>query len=198
MRSTEALVLAVAIAALATGCASSPIATTEPSSSTTADSIEVTERQVLVTLRPAPAPILAQATADLEVVYGLRRVFAWPMGSLGERCVVFEIPRHRTAIEIAQRLASHPQVSLAQPIQTFTVLSDAGSDPYAHLQHAATEMNLAKAHRYVTGAGVKIAVIDTGVDVGHPERRVHGGLGPTVLVRHRGPGAPLLPRRSPH
>jgi subtilisin family serine protease len=170
VRRASGLVLAAVCTASLAACATSN--PTIAPTGLTADAIEVTERQVLVTLRPAPAPLLEQTTRDLALVYNLRTVFAWPMGSLGERCVVFEVPAHRGAAETANRLALHPAVSLAQPIQVFEALAEAqGSDPYLHLQHAATALNLVPAHRYATGAGVRVAIVDTGVDVGHPDLR---------------------------
>jgi hypothetical protein len=42
-------------------------------------------------------------------------------------------------------------------------------DPYAHLQHGSAILRAAAAHRWATGRGVKVAVIDTGVDVTHPD-----------------------------
>lgn len=158
------------------GCASTPTAE-QSAARPPADAREVTERQVLVTLRPAPVSLLAQITRDLEILHGIRTVLSWPMASLGERCVVFEIPRHRTAGEVARRVAASAHVSLAQPIQVFSAQAAGGeasapaNDPYAHLQHAATELNLAGAHRHATGRGVRIGVVDTGVDVDHPDLR---------------------------
>jgi subtilisin family serine protease len=95
------------------------------------------------------------------------------MVSLNEECIVFEIPRSHTVDEILRRLRADPRVGTAQPIASFDTLSgDAGyNDPYAHLQRSIQALDLEKAHRWATGKGVRIAVIDTGVDVSHPDLR---------------------------
>jgi subtilisin family serine protease len=42
-------------------------------------------------------------------------------------------------------------------------------DPYAHLQHGAAAVRAGEAHRWATGRGVTVAVVDTGVDFDHPD-----------------------------
>ena len=43
------------------------------------------------------------------------------------------------------------------------------NDPYSNLQHSVTSLRLAGVHRRATGDGVRVAVVDTGIDVDHPE-----------------------------
>jgi subtilisin family serine protease len=155
---------------LALGCAAAPPPTTaaaaSPAPSPTAD-------QVMVTLPPAPPALWNRTTADLERMYRLRTVFSWTMGSLGEQCIVFEIPKGRSVQDILRRLDADPRVGTVQPVATFDVLADDDgyNDPYAHLQHSVQTLHLEQAHHWSTGKGVKIAVIDTGVDVDHPDLR---------------------------
>jgi hypothetical protein len=114
---------------------------------------------------------------------GLRAVDAWPIAPLGVHCVVFELTGPRPMDDVVQALASDPRVESVQPMQIFDVLAtelhespDAGAldghgydDPYLKLQHSARELQLEAAQRWATGRGIDIAVIDTGVDVHHPE-----------------------------
>jgi len=120
--------------------------------------------QVMVMLAPAPPAILGSNTAALAQTYGLRTVYSWNLASLGEQCVVFEVTGGRQAEDVARRLASDPRVGSVQTIETFEVLAEpsAWNDPYAHLQQA---------HRWATGKGVRVAIIDTGVDLDHPDLR---------------------------
>src|SRR5262249_40135908 len=54
-----------------------------------------TTRQVMVTYPAAPPFVWSQTTAELTQTYHLRVIFAWTMASIGEHCVVFEVPRGR-------------------------------------------------------------------------------------------------------
>jgi subtilisin family serine protease len=127
-----------------------------------------TDRQVLVTYAKALPLIWDQKTMALEQRYRLTLVAAWTMESLGEQCVVFEVPLGRSAHDVAKQLSTDPRVSIAQTVETFRT---EGGDPYAHLQHGSTTLRLDLAHRYATGKGVKVAVVDTGVDFDHPDLR---------------------------
>ena len=114
---------------------------------------------------------------------GLRQVDAWPITPLGVHCVVFELTGPRAVGEVVRALASDPRVESVQPMQLFDVLGtelnatpEAGApggpgydDPYLNLQHSVRELQLEAAQRWATGRGIHVAVIDTGIDVRHPE-----------------------------
>jgi subtilisin family serine protease len=127
--------------------------------------------RVMVTLAPAPPPIWNQITLDLERTYRLRTIWAWSMQSLGERCIVFEAPRGRPVEALMRRLAADPRVQIVQPLQRFTTQDTRTSPRPVPLQHSAQALRLLQAHHWATGRGVRIAVIDTGIDVDHPELR---------------------------
>ncbi len=145
---------------LALGCASAP----SPSGGAPAGS----DRQVMVTYAKALPLIWDQTTMALEQRYRLSLVYAWTMESLGEQCVVFEVPPGGSAHDLAQQLSRDSRVTLAQTVEVFRTQ---GGDPYAHLQHGSTSLRLEQAHRWATGKGVKVAVVDTGVDFDHPDLR---------------------------
>jgi subtilisin family serine protease len=126
-----------------------------------------TSRQVMVTYPAAPPSLWARNTAELAQTYRLRIVVGWTMASIGEYCVVFEVPRNRSPRDMVRRLASDPRVGLAQTVGSFE--TQAGGDPLAHLQHGSQALHVDQAHRMATGKGVKVAVIDTGVDLDHPD-----------------------------
>jgi subtilisin family serine protease len=169
---TAALVLALALlscAGISTGHAAKGAA------ETSAEAPPPAERQVMVTYPPGPPPLWARTSAELSEVYRMRILYAWTMASLGEQCVVFEVPPGRSVRDIIGRLASDRRVSSVQPVETFSTLGAQESlekkDPYAHLQHSVQTLRLDQAHRLATGKGVRVAVVDTGVDFDHPDLR---------------------------
>lgn len=165
-----ALTLALAAGGCATGGARSAGA---PASR--AEAVRAPE-EVLVVLPPRPPHHWEEVTRSLAQLHNLQPVAAWEMESLGEFCVVYQIPSYTTARQMADRLARDQRVRLAQPNQRFRVqgavqAAGTGGDAYGDLQHAALSLRLAEAHRTATGRGVTIALVDTGVDVGHPDLR---------------------------
>jgi len=184
------LVRCTLVAALAAplGCASgAPAAPTAPDAAGTPAAPpgplepRSTARQLMVTLAPAPVPLWNRTTVELAVQHDLITVGAWSMTSLGERCIVYEIRRNgRPTAEVVERMRRDPRVRSVEAIQTFETLALAPAettppprhgDPYANLQRGAHAMGVDQAHRWATGRGVRVAVIDTGVDLDHPDLR---------------------------
>ena len=111
--------------------------------------------------------------------YSLKQVASWPIKTLGVHCVVYEIPDARSVAEVLATLTKDPRITLAQPLQEFHTLTSAPAqgakpaynDPLYALQTNLVSLDIAAAHERSQGAGVKIALIDTGVDRGHPDLR---------------------------
>lgn len=139
----------------------------------------------------------SRAAATLRAIaqeHGLREAAGWPIVALGWHCVVFELPPGRSRDEVLAALAADPRVRLAQALQDFDTRalpvqpppapSPAGpaasapasdrvpyNDPYVDLQRGFVDTSAAQAHRISTGAGVRIAVVDTGAALNHPDLR---------------------------
>jgi subtilisin family serine protease len=111
----------------------------------------------------------AAALAELERDYSLREVSGWPIGPLQVHCVLLEIAPGVSRAALLQQLAADPRVRLAQPLQSFATLSAGYNDPYFGLQRGFAQIDAAEAQRWSHGEGVRVAVIDTGVDSGHPD-----------------------------
>lgn len=129
-------------------------------------------QQLLVLLQPGPG--WQRQSADLAAEYGLSQVAAWTVAALGDvPCVVYAPARDVPLALLLRRLASDPRVDVAQPLQRFRVMAEETgfNDPYAELQTGVTELSLAALHRTATGKGVRIGVVDTGVDLDHPDLR---------------------------
>jgi subtilisin family serine protease len=111
--------------------------------------------------------------------YSLKQVASWPIKELGVHCVVYEIPDARSVAEVLATLTKDPRVTLAQPLQQFHTLTSAPAvgaqpaynDPLYGLQTNLVSLDIAAAHERSQGAGVKIGLIDTGVDSRHPDLR---------------------------
>ena len=125
----------------------------------------------------------------VAATYALHEVASWPIEVLGLHCVVYEITNGRPVAELLAALSKDARVVLAQPLQEFHTLTAAASvapaaatattaavapaynDPLYDLQTNLVALGIARAHQRAQGAGVRIALIDTGVDEAHPDLR---------------------------
>jgi len=115
--------------------------------------------------------IAKQMMRSIATAYGLREVTSWPIEPLQMHCAVLEIPANSDRSSILASLAHDPRVKLAQPLQTFTTRGQTYNDPYVGLQQGFRMMDVPDAHQWSRGEGVRIAVIDTGADIAHPDLR---------------------------
>jgi hypothetical protein len=107
----------------------------------------------------------------LENDYGLREVSAWPIEPLHMHCAVLEVPEGSDRPTLLAALAHDRRIKLAQPLQSFATRTENYNDPYVGLQRGFQQMDVADAHPWSRGDGVKVAIIDTGADVQHPDLR---------------------------
>ena len=125
------------------------------------------------------ARVLDAVAADFK----LTPVEGWPMRSLGVHCAVFEVEPGAAVGEVISKLDADERVESVQRMQQFELRQsngrDAWDDPYLSLQRSLEDSGVTRAHRWSTGKGVRIAVIDTGIDVKHPDLR-----GQAVEVRN--------------
>ena len=109
--------------------------------------------------------------------YSLRQVASWPIKTLAVHCVVYEIPDDRSVSAVLAVLLQDSHVALAEPLSEFHTLTDPKqtggpyNDPLYDLQTNLTVLDIASAHERSQGAGIRIALIDTGVDTKHPDLR---------------------------
>jgi len=99
--------------------------------------------------------------------YALEQLEAWPVRRLGVECVVYLVPEHADVAAVLARLRSDPRIALAQPMAYFRTDGEGYSDPYYPLQLSVQALDLARLHRETSGRGVRVAIIDTGVDCAH-------------------------------
>jgi hypothetical protein len=110
---------------------------------------------------------------DLASKYSLTLVSEWPIEQLQMHCVLFRIPPGTTREAVIQTLSTDKRVLIAQPLNEFESATSASThffdDPYARLQANVSALDVADAHTISRGTGVRVAVIDTGVDIEHPD-----------------------------
>ena len=118
-----------------------------------------------------PSPRARQVMQALERDYGLNEVASWPIDPLHIHCAILEIPVDADRNEVLANLTRDSRIKLAQPLQTFATRTQTYNDPYIGLQRGFERMDVADAHPLSRGDGVKVAIIDTGVDLQHPDLR---------------------------
>lgn len=126
-----------------------------------------------------------RAEADLDGIaerYQLRVVGAWTIASLKLQCAAYQLPDGADRDEVLAALREDRRVRLAEPLQTFDTQSSgadalerpvgddgAYNDPYWRLQQGFRQVNAGGAQQWSMGEGVRVAVIDTGMDVTHDD-----------------------------
>ncbi|MFG6490460.1 S8 family serine peptidase [Roseateles sp. BYS78W] len=110
---------------------------------------------------------VAQSLADK---HGLQMSSEWPMPLAGVDCFVMRVPDgdRRAAADVARAVAEDRRVAWAQPVGLYQAQGSEQEPLYA-AQPAAQQWHLAELHRLATGRGVRVAVVDSGVEVGHPD-----------------------------
>ncbi len=115
------------------------------------------------------SPAVRRIADHLEDAHRLRRVSQWPIRTLGVVCIVYDVRSDRPMEEILAHVANDQRVESVQAMNTFRSLTSRYNDPYLSLQHGIEEMQIEQAHRWATGRGVSVAIVDTGVDSEHPD-----------------------------
>ncbi len=108
-----------------------------------------------------------RVAAALARSNGLSLATDWPLPILGVDCYVMDVPPTRRADEVAALLAHDPRVAWAEPMNVYRSLGH--DDPLFGLQPAAGEWHLGAMHEAATGREVRVAVIDSGVQLDHPD-----------------------------
>lgn len=196
--------LTIAVAILV-GCASGPAR--RPSAmlplaarSTPRDYIVVTVRNPIAVPPPRVAstprgydgngPYIAGGPARttsraLAADYGLEQVASWPIAVLGVHCLVYRVPRGADRRQLVAGLRRDRRVDSAESMRTFVTEAQPYNDPYASLQDNLRQLSVPAAQRLTLGRGARIALIDTGADLDHPDLRSARAVGENFVDRNR-------------
>ena len=137
--------------------------------------------------RYQPSPYARRIADEIAHDYDLTWLAEWRIDVLGVHCVVFTAPDREARERALQRLRNDRRVESVQPMHEFRTASrgsapaaavqvaksmarsEAYNDPYFALQRQVESIRVPEAQRWAKGRGVRVAVIDTGVDLHHPE-----------------------------
>jgi hypothetical protein len=104
--------------------------------------------------------------------YGLSLVGdGWPMPLVGLDCYVMRVPPSQT-VDVAVAQVSHdPRVAWSEPLRIYRTqgAEERENDPLFRVQPAARAWRLADLHKVATGKGVKVAVVDSKIEIDHPD-----------------------------
>ena len=104
---------------------------------------------------------------------GLKLVDGWPMPLIGVDCYVMRVPDGMAVDAAIAQVSKEPGVAWSQALQTYQArgspVGTALNDPLFPAEPAAKAWRLADLHRIATGRGISIAIIDSKIDVAHPD-----------------------------
>jgi len=145
------------------------------------------EREVLVMLRLPPPHFRPDANyvggytaqsgraarlriaKELAARFNLRIIDSWPMRMLGVECFVMEVTGKTEIGPLIEQMEMDARVESVQSMKIFNVLSH--DDPLYPLQPTAVAWHLQELHQVATGRTVRVAEIDSGVELDHPDLR---------------------------
>jgi subtilisin family serine protease len=142
-----------------------------PSGAPPADEKRLVTDEVVIEVDGSPS----QQTVDaLARRHGLNRVESQRIELTGTTMFRWRIPPGRSVQDVVRSLEADPSIRSAQPNYVHTLQQSEVAQTVAIsraevAQYAVGKLQLAKAHGVVRGTGVRIAVIDSGVDTSHPE-----------------------------
>lgn len=101
--------------------------------------------------------------------HGLQRISSQNFQLIGATIGLFRITDRRSVETVSRLLAADRSVRSVQPNYRYTLQQSAAVVEGDPAQYALAKLRLPEAHKLAQGSNVTIAVIDSGVDLKHPE-----------------------------
>ncbi|MEM7742260.1 MAG: S8 family serine peptidase [Pseudomonadota bacterium] len=148
---------------------------------------------VILTVPLADEAALRAVAQEISQRYDLALAAEWPLLSIEVHCLVLDARDHPDIDGLLARMRLDAQIRTAQPMQEYEVFQAPSGetlymDPLLPSQEALRQLNAVSAHLKSTGAGIRIGVIDSGIDQAHPDL-VRGVVDLRDFVRRGQPAA---------
>lgn len=111
-----------------------------------------------------------QVAQSLAEAHQLEMRSEWPMPLAGVDCFVMRLPTGdtRSPAQVAEAVSADKRVAWAQPVSVYRA-QGSEQEPLYPAQPAARQWHLAALHQLATGKGVRVAIVDSGVESTHPD-----------------------------
>jgi subtilisin family serine protease len=113
---------------------------------------------------------------DIARKNGFTLVDGWPMPLLGVDCYVMRLSAGLSVEAAIAQVSRDPHVAWSEPMELYQAqggMAQRRADPLFPVEPAAGAWRLKDLHHFATGHGVSIAIIDSKVDVRHPDLAGH-------------------------
>jgi Subtilase family len=130
---------------------------------------QMVSRQILVTLPESLKSDWAIIREELAQQNDILTSAEFPLDSIGVDCIVYRVPEQESLEQTIQQLRADKRVILAQENQVFEGIQSSESKSFATISYAPKLIHADAAQSIATGKGVRIAVVDTGAEKGHPD-----------------------------
>ncbi len=124
-------------------------------------------RHLIVTVPLSDPEELSALAKALERDHTVELESEWPLHAINVHCFVFRIAADALVAEAEKTLSADPRTRTVQRMQRFETLSRPVPDNLSALQDSMAELRVPAAHDIATGKGVRIALVDTGLDAEH-------------------------------
>ncbi|MEM7671280.1 MAG: S8 family serine peptidase, partial [Pseudomonadota bacterium] len=124
---------------------------------------------LILTVPLDDAEALQTVARDIESRFDVTLTAEWPLLSIAVHCFVVDASRHSEIEQLITRMRADQRIRTVQSMEEFETKSEVYQDPFLPIQTGLHKLNAVRAHFKSTGAGITVAVIDSGIDQEHPD-----------------------------